>query len=318
MNGKSFFAVLFFLLTGLFASHVWAAEKIVAHVSDVPISEAEVQRQIDKLMPFKVNFHGKMSNDKKEKLRNDALDLLIERAYKVAYAKEEGILASASQVDESLTKIKSSYKTEDGFNQAVAKETISGLRASIYRDLVAKKAESLVVDEKIKVSDEQVENYYSEKKEMFLMPAQYRASHIMIKVDPASNKEERAELLARAKDLRVKAKNGEDFYNLAYFNSDDRTKYVGGDLGLFHAGRTEKEFDDALKTMQVGEISELVKTRWGHHIIKLTEKNEPRQLTFAEMQDKIRAQLTKAQRDAYYQQWMDGLKSKYQVERVGE
>lgn len=318
MNKKLVFPMLLFVSIVLFSTPLYAAVKVFAKVGEIPITEAEVQRQIDKMMPFRVNFHSKMSKEKITAIKAEAVEVLIERAYKVAYANAEKITVPDSFVTDALAKVKARYKTSAAFEAAVAVETVAGLRASIYRDLVAQKAELIAVEEKIKLTDAAIKNYYNEKKQTFFMPAQFRASHIMIKVDPSSNQEERAALQSRAEELLLKAKSGEDFYNLAYYNSDDRSKFVGGDLGLFHEGRAAKPFEDALKQMQVGEISDLVKTRWGYHIIKLTQKNEPRQFTFLEVQDKIRTLLEKGQREKYYQQWLKELKSKYQVERVGE
>jgi len=87
---------------------------------------------------------------------------------------------------------------------------------------------------------------------------------------------------------------------------------------LFHEGQTAKPFEDALKEMQIGDISDPVKTRWGYHIIKLTQKNEPRQILFAEMKSKIKAQLVEKQREQYYQQWMAEVKDKCRVETLSE
>ncbi|MCF6180105.1 MAG: peptidyl-prolyl cis-trans isomerase, partial [Geopsychrobacter sp.] len=167
-----------------------------------------------------------------------------------------------------------------------------------------------------KVSDAEIEKYYKEKKHTFFMPKQFRASHILVKVDPASNKEERAALKKKADEILLRAQKGEDFFDLAYYNSDDRTKYVGGDLGMFHEGQTEKPFEDALLKLKVGDISDLVKTRYGYHIIKLTQVNEPRQMSFNEVKLKIKATLEKERRDKIYAEWIDSLKQKYKVEKL--
>src|SRR5210317_362617 len=135
---------------------------------------------------------------------------------------------------------------------------------------------------------------------MFFQPKTYTASHILVKVDPASNAEERQLLKSRAEDLLTRARAGEDFYNLAYYESDDRSKYVGGSLGSFHGGQTVPEFDEVVQAMQPGEISNLVKTMYGFHIIKLDTSEEARQLTFEEAAPKIRAQFAETRRKQLY------------------
>lgn len=306
------------LLLVVSVCQVSAGQDIVATVGGVPITEAEVKRQMDKVMPFRVSFHGRATAEKLAAIRTDVVDGLIERAYKVCYAVEQEISVPAEQIDTALAQVKSLYKTAADFKKAVEVETEAGLRASIYRDLVAKKAELIAIDEQIDVSESAVEKQYKENRQMYFMPMQFQASHILVKVDPSSNIQQRADLLAKAERLFAQAKAGEDFYNLAYYNSDDRTKYVGGDLGLFHEGQTAEPFEAALKRMQVGEISGPIKTRWGYHIIKLLQKNEARQMPFEEMKAKIKAQLVKQQREQHYQQWLAELKGKYKVEMRGE
>jgi len=312
----SFLRLVIIVLFG--AGQVFAAPTIVAKVGGVPITQAEVTREMDRIMPLRVSFHGRLSQDKLDAMKQEAIDVLVERAYKICYAIDNEISVSTDKVEAALAEVKAKYKTEDQFLVAASKETVAGFRASIYRDLLAKKAESVAVEEKIVVLDDSVESYYQNNKQMYFMTKQYRASHILITVDPSSNDEERAVLLIKAEALLSRAKAGEDFYNLAYYNSDDRSKYVGGDLGLFHEEQVVESFSDALKGMQVGEISDLVRTRFGYHIIKLVQVNQPRQLTFAEMKEKIKKQMMSKQRDQIYQQWLDGLKVKYQLELVGE
>jgi parvulin-like peptidyl-prolyl isomerase len=307
-----FLFVLLLLPVTAFAQN----EGIVARVGGVPITTFELQRQINQIMPMRVGFHGGVSAERINEIQQDALNTLIERGYKVKYAIDHEISAPVAKVDEQLKKIKSKFKSSEDFQQAVSAETEAGLRGAIYRQLLADEAEKVAVSDKITISEADVRAYYDQNKQMFFMPQQYRASHILIKVDPASNQEERKILQEKAEQLLKRAKDGEDFFDLAYFNSDDRTKYVGGDLGMFHDGQTEKPFEDALKTLKVGEISDLVKTRYGFHIIKLTQVNEPRQLTFDEMQLKLKTRLEKDQRDKLYAAWMDELKQKYPLEKL--
>ncbi len=100
-------------------------------------------------------------------------------------------------------------------------------------------------------------------------------------------------------------------YNLAYYNSDDRTKMVGGDIGYFHTGQIVKEFEDAIADLQPGDIAGPVETLAGFHVIQLTEVNEPKQLLFEEVKVKIRQQQEKKKYDTLYAGWMAALKQQY-------
>ncbi len=308
--------LLFFVPVHLCAATV--DDNVLARVGDVPITAFELQRQIDRVMPLRVSFHGGVSAEKINEIKQEAMEDLIERAYKVKYAIDNEISVPASLLDDQMKKVRARFKTKKEFKAAVGAETVAGLRAALYRRYLAKKAEEVAVTLKAQASDEEIRKYYAEKKHTFSMPKQFRASHILIKVDPASNKEEREILHKKAEEILARAQKGEDFFDLAYYNSDDRTKFVGGDLGMFHEGQTEKSFEGALLKMKVGDVSDLVQTRHGFHIIKLTQVNEPRQMSFEEVRSKIKSTLEKERRDQIYSEWLESLKQKYKVVRLAE
>lgn len=313
-----FLLVKTILLTSILLATVvlpgYAANPQVAKIGAVTITAYELAREQQKLLPFNVSFHSGVSKEKVEKMRQEALDKLIERAYKVNYALKEEISIDSNLVEEKFKGVSAKYASKGDFDKALGGETQSEFRASIYREMLSEKAEKIAVNDKINISDEDVLSYYEKHKSTYKRPKQFKASHIMVKVDPSSNKEEKEKLEKRALALYERAIKGEDFYNLAYYNSDDRSKYVGGDLGYFHEGQTVKEFEGQLFKMKPGEISPPVRSMYGFHIIKLVEVDEPKQLSFDEVKDKIRESLYKDQRDDAYASWIGKLKATYQVQ----
>mgnify|MGYP004701031413 CR=1 FL=1 len=304
------------LLTAPLLSIAHAANpKVVAEVGSVPVTIFDLGREQQRLLPFNTSFHSGVPAEAHEKIKNEALTTLIDQAYKVNYALEKKITVDKKMVDERIDKLKKKYKSEKEFKTALGEESLKDFRAAIERTLLAQKAEEVAIQKNINVTDADVRAYYDTNKHTYKRPKQFKASHILVKVNPSSNAEERATLEKKAKELATKAQNGEDFYNLAYYNSDDRSKYVGGDLGYFHEGQTVPEFEDALKKMKIGEISAPVKSMFGWHIIKLVELNESRQLDFEETKVRIREQLEKTAREKLYSNWMDGLKAKYIVKK---
>lgn len=304
------------LLTAPFLSTTHAADpKVVAQVGSVPVTIFDLGREQQRLLPFNTSFHTGVPAEALERIKNEALTTMIDQAYKVNYALEKKITVDKKIVGERVDKLKKKYKSEKEFKTALGEESIKDLRAAIERTLLAQKAEEVAIQKNINVTDADVRAYYDTNKHTYKRPKQFKASHILVKVDPSSNAEERATLEKKAKDLAAKAKSGEEFYNLAYYNSDDRSKYVGGDLGYFHEGQTVPEFEDAIKKMKVGEISAPVKSMYGWHIIKLVELNEMKQLEFEETKVRIREQLEKAAREKLYSNWMDELKAKYPVKK---
>jgi len=158
------------------------------------------------------------------------------------------------------------------------------------------------IDEKIAstvaVTDDDAEKYYRENQERFKKPESVRASHILIKVDEIDDEaaakmtdDEKAKLPAQAKekarkkaeDILAQLKQGGDFAKLAAENSACPSKEKGGDLGVFEKGRMTEEFEKAAFALNPGELSGVVETDFGFHIIKTTEKIKPDYMPFSEV-----------------------------------
>lgn len=156
----------------------------------------------------------------------------------------------------------------------------------------------------ITVSDEYVKEYYEKHKDMYSQPEAARASHILV-----STEEEANEILAEIN-------NGLDFAEAAQKYSSCPSKSAGGDLGEFTKGRMVPEFEKATFEMNVGEISEPVKTQFGYHIIKLVDKKEPKKLSFEEVKDQVKNQCLAVKQNTMYLEKGIELKKKYAVEHA--
>ena len=287
----------------------------VVKVGNLVINQFDVNQRAQRLMPMQVNFHGSVSAEKIAEVKEAALDELIDRAYKVQYAIDNEIAIDAFAFEKAWQERLA--KNAEAAKRASASQ-LSKVRADLYRDKLAVRAEEVAVEEKVKISEQAVSDYYAANKEKYFRPEQYTASHVFVKVDPSDNTEEKAEKLARVEALYERALAGEDFYNLAYYESDDRSKYVGGSLGTFHAGQTVPEFDKAIQKMKPGEIVGSIRTMYGFHIIKLDAVEDARQLRFDEVSAKIRTTMEEAEREKIYERWMLELKKIFSLEHFGQ
>ena len=130
--------------------------------------------------------------------------------------------------------------------------------------------ESAIFDSVTPTSDD-VEDYYSSNLSRYQTPGQVRASHILLRVGD----QDEADVLARATELSMQARAGADFAELAKVHSEDETNAeAGGDLGSFGRGRMVPAFEAAAFAMAPDEISEPIKSTFGYHVIKVTEKQE--------------------------------------------
>jgi foldase protein PrsA len=137
------------------------------------------------------------------------------------------------------------------------------------------------------VTDEEVEEYYKTNTSSYLVPLQVRASHILVQ-----DAEHTPESLEKAEQILEKAKAGDDFAELAKEYSDDTSAESGGDVGYFDETTSfVAEFKEAAFALQIDEVSDVVETEFGYHVIKVTERTDAHQQTLDEVRDTIESQL---------------------------
>jgi peptidyl-prolyl cis-trans isomerase D len=141
---------------------------------------------------------------------------------------------------------------------------------------------------KVAVPPADIEKAYNSSIEQYTTPEQVRASHILLKTEGKTD----ADVKAKAEAILKQAKSGADFAELAKKNSEDESNAKnGGDLDYFGRGRMVPEFDQAVFAMQPGQISDLVKTQYGYHIIKLVDKKSAATRSLAEVRQQLTDQL---------------------------
>ena len=163
------------------------------------------------------------------------------------------------------------------------------------------------VNKKLKnVSDADLKAYYDKNLKEFQQPKQVKARHILLKDQK------------QAEEVRQKLLKGEDFATLAKQYSIGPSKTRGGDLGFFSRERMVKEFSDVAFSLKPKEISPVVKTKFGYHIIRVDEIKEGRQQTFDEVKDKLRDKIRAERKNQYFKDYIDGLKKQIKVKTYPE
>jgi len=141
---------------------------------------------------------------------------------------------------------------------------------------------------RMSVEAEQVQDLYNADLERFVEPEQIRARHILLKVDRNAEPQKTQAVQKQAKGLQEKIKNGADFAVLAKkYSQDEATAATGGDLGFFKRGAMVGPFEEVAFSLQPGEVSDVVETPFGYHIIKLEEKKTKRVRPLEEVRDEL-------------------------------
>ncbi|MFO7982279.1 MAG: SurA N-terminal domain-containing protein [Desulfuromonadales bacterium] len=145
-------------------------------------------------------------------------------------------------------------------------------------------------EDEIALSEEDLQSYYQDNLDKFDVDEQVRASHILIKVDEDADEQIRREKKALAEEILARLQEGEDFSELArQFSEDSGSAASGGDIGLFARGTMTGPFEEAAFNLPVNEISEVVETRFGYHIIKVTEHVEAGVKPLTDVADDVKA-----------------------------
>lgn len=181
--------------------------------------------------------------------------------------------------------------------------------------LITEKLYREIAKERAEVTEEEIQRYFDEHKDQYTQKERIRASQILILVPPNAGPEKDAEAKGKAQEALSKAKGGEDFSQLARQYSEGPTSKRGGDLGYFSRGRMIPEFEEiAFSLKEVGDISDVVKTKFGYHIIQLKDKQSEKLLSLDEVQERIVRQLESKKRREIRQTLGKDLREKAQVE----
>lgn len=308
-------AVTMVASAGKAAAGETAVSSVVARVNGVDLTAAQLDEIVNELIP-RAFFHGNITRDKRDEYRPKAMEELIRRELYYQEAKKTGITVSADDIDKSVKELEERYKAKGGLEKAMKAGgvTMDALRNGIERSQTIKRFEDREIHEKAGISEEFLRGYYDQHKSEFLRPEAVRIRMISIHVDPAATKEERENRKGHAQEVLAKAKKGEDFADLAFRFSNDAWRVKGGDFGIRHRGQLDPAVEEAAFAMKAGDISDLVKTIYGYHVVKLEERLPQTQLAYDEMKDKLRKTLEDRRKKELEDAVLGRLKEKGKVE----
>jgi peptidyl-prolyl cis-trans isomerase C len=219
--------------------------------------------------------------------------------------------------EELPTQMKGSMRKEDLVNRWIDIQLLwlEAKRKGIEKDKAFKRrleearrqiaAEELIrkeIVEKVVVSEDEIRKYYEENRSSFVEPERIRVRHIMTSTEE------------KAKEALEKLKAGGDFGQIArQYSEDPGSRDMGGDLGFIQRGELIKEFEDVAFKLGVGELSPVVRTQFGYHIIKVEEKVEQHQKGLEEVREEIRSRLLLEKQREAFDEMMKSLREKTKV-----
>jgi peptidyl-prolyl cis-trans isomerase SurA len=248
-------------------------DRVVAVVNDDVITQNDLDQRM-KSVEQQLQQQGTPLPPEAD-LRKQVLEHMITEKVQLQYAKQTGIKIDDTQLQRAIARIAQDNRlTVEALRGALSQQGVSWdqFRDRIRNEIMLTKLRQRDVDDKVVVTDGEVENYLRMRREHAGDSEEYKLSHILILVPEQASPEQIAQQQKRAEAALNEIREGTDFRQVAAAYSDAPDAMKGGDLGWRPAGRLPEIFTDALKTMKIGDVSPLLRSANGFHIIKLDDK----------------------------------------------
>jgi peptidyl-prolyl cis-trans isomerase C len=262
-------------------------------INGVSISREKVQAQVDHLINQRGMGSGGITQPSVyQQIRSEVAEQLIVQELLWQEAQRRGFVAEDQLVDDRLQEMKSGFDREQDFLFRIEE---GGFTEKTYREDIKQQVSvrQLVAEglaEETAVSDEDVEDFYNSNSELMGAPIEVHARHILISPESTSLADHQA-AKAEADSILAEIREGADFIELATKRSEGPSAVKGGDLGYFGPGDMVPPFEKAAFAMQPGEVSEVVQTQFGYHVIRLEDRRGGATVPLNEAADQIRSYL---------------------------
>ena len=290
---------------------------VLAKVNGVAITQGERDQTAQEMLS-----RGRMSQqsspDMLPKIEAAALEQLInvELLYQKGQKLKIGDLDK--KVDDKLAQMRAQFPSPADFEKALtsANLTEKQFKAFTRKNIVIDNLLQKEVLGKISVSDADAKKFYDENQDKFKAPEQTRASHVLITVDQKATPEEKKKAKEKADAIKKRVAAGEDFAAVAKAESKCPSAAKGGDLGYFGKGQMVPAFEEAAFSLKPGQISEVVETQFGYHIIKVTDRKQAETVKFNDVKDKIKDYLKNQQAQKPMADYVETLRKQAKIEMV--
>lgn len=293
-------------------------DRIVARVNDDVITLSELQEEgLPLFERLRATYSGAELEHQVRQAEREFLDQLILKRLQLQYANQIGLTASDADINAALKDVLTRNNLTQ--EQLVSLLTKEGLTLQDYKDrlreqIVLARLMNQTVRSRVSVDAREVEAYYQAHVEEFNRPDEVKARHIFFRLDPTVAEAQRAAVQERAQRVLEEARNGGDFESLARRYSEDATAEIGGDLGTIRRGQALPEFEDVIFTLHEGEISDVIRTPNGLHIVKVEATARGASRPLAEVRAEIERRLMQAKMEKRFQEWANELRDRAFIE----
>jgi peptidyl-prolyl cis-trans isomerase SurA len=296
----------------------WAktVDRIIAKVNENIITQSELEeRAVVKLMAMQRNNVQPMPS--REELMYEELERMIEERLLIDAGRKLGMKVDEANITKAIDDIKRNNGLGDGdlekMLQAESK-TVEEYRNNIHNQILVSKVVSFEVRKHVDVNKEDIEKYYNEHLKEYWVSEKLRLRHILFMVDEMMPDEDKRFKRRKARQALEKIRSGADFVVVAKEYSEDISASTGGDLGEIERGKMVPEFEKAAFRLKEGEVSDLVETPYGLHIIKVDKIIPGQTLPLDNVENAIKTQLFDEKMKAEYKAYISQLRENAFIE----
>ncbi len=263
-----------------------AASKFAAKVNGKGIKSVTLDAAVNNFVENQRLMGVAIDEEDKDKLRSDILQELISAELLYQKSKKAKLPNMKEEINKQFENIKEGFASDKEFNAILKDRGISAkdLKEDIKKGVYIKAFLDQEVYINIVVTEKEKQEEFEKNKDKLKVGDQVRASHILIGIPADATEEQKKAAKTKANELRKRALAGEDFAELAKENSHDTVSAQrGGNLGYFEKGIMVEEFEKAVFRLRKDQISKVVETQFGYHVIKLLDKRDGHKMTYEEV-----------------------------------
>lgn len=286
---------------------------VIARVNGEDVKKEDFERMIHTI---EARAGQPIPADRRDEILRGALDQLITYTLLSQESRSRGVKVDEAEIDAKMTQLKGQFPTQQAFDKALQDRgmTMDSLKKDARVDLSVTKLMDAEVATLPGPSDADAKAFYDKNPDKFKEDESVRASHILVRVDEKADAAAKKKARAEIDSVLQQAKAGADFAKLAQEHSQDGSAAQGGDLNYFPKGQMVPAFDKVAFELKPGQISDVVTTQFGYHIIKVVDHKAARTVPFDEAQPKIKEFLAGQKKQEHADAFVETLKKKAKIE----
>ena len=304
---------LVFMKTNLVEGKIF--DRVVAKVNSEIITLSAIEGKANIL---KKNYRNEDGNYDENQILREALEMLIDETLKLQQGKKMGFEVDDITIDAAIKDIERNNSLEEGqlaFMLEAEGKSLETYKNVIRDQILVSKITRFELGSRMTISERKIAKYYHENQKDFWESSQVRAKHILLLFEKDASEKIRKEKNKQVKKILSELKEGKDFAEAAKEYSEDVSASLGGDVGFVKKGQMVPEFEKAVYRLKEGEISGVVETEYGYHIIKAEEIKKGRTIPFKDVKNKIKKILSTSKQESAYKAWINELRESAFIEK---